>query len=91
MSVTSNHRYHQCFLSFFPYLTEFPAISPMICGIWAGQSKPVLNEYIQSLVNELNTIMINGIFIKSYHVTIKFGRVLADTPARSLIKGVYLL
>lgn len=63
----------------------------MVCGIWAGESKPVLNEYIEPLVNELKIILANGIAIKSHHVTVKIGRILADTPARSLLKGRYSL
>lgn len=63
----------------------------MVCGIWSGKSKPILNEFMLPLVTELMNILADGISIKSYHVAIKFGRILADTPARSLIKGLYFI
>lgn len=59
----------------------------MICGIWSGQSKPILNEFLRPLVGELKILIENGIQIGTHNVSIKIGRILADTPARSLIKG----
>lgn len=59
----------------------------MVCRIWSGQSKPILNEFLQPLVAELKTLIENGIEIGTHHLSIKMGRILADTPARSLIKG----
>lgn len=64
-----------------------PNIAPMVCGIWCGETKPVLNEFLNPLVSELMTILESGITINSHHVAIKMGRILGDTPARSLIKG----
>lgn len=59
----------------------------MVIGIWSGESKPNLSEYIELLVAELESILLNGIFIRDHHVKINFGCVLCDTPARSLMKG----
>lgn len=70
---------------------ELPNISPMVVGIGCGNSKPVLNEYIEPLVSELEFILPTGIFIKGHHVEIEFGRVECDTPARCQMKGIYLL
>lgn len=59
----------------------------MVIAIWSGTSKPNVNEYIELLVAELESILPTGIIIKDHHVAIKFGRVVCDTPARSLMKG----
>lgn len=59
----------------------------MVIAIWSGISKPNLNEYIGFLVAELESVLSNGIFVKNHHVTVEFGRVLCDTPARCHMKG----
>lgn len=63
-------------------------MAPMVIGVWCGESKPPLNEYLMSLISELKDILINGISIGFHHITIKFGRIHCDTPARSHMKGV---
>lgn len=60
----------------------------MVIGIWHGQSKPILNEYIEQLVAELHIILEAGISINGHHVDIRFGAVICDTPARALLKGI---
>lgn len=80
------------FVSNYPHvLTEFPKIPPMVCGIWAGESKPILNEFIKPLVCELKDIVASGIVLNSHHIKIKIGKFLGDTPARSLMKGIRVL
>lgn len=59
----------------------------MVIGIWAGESKPNLNEYLLPLINELKTVLSNGIDIKSKHVKVKLGVIICDTPARCFLKG----
>lgn len=59
----------------------------MVIAIWSGISKPKVNEYIELLIGELQSILPTGLIIKGHHVAIKFGRVVCDTPARSLMKG----
>lgn len=68
---------------------ELPNISPMVIGIWSGASKPILNEYISLLIAELESVLTNGMVINNHHVTVNFGFVLCDTPARSLMKGTF--
>lgn len=68
-------------------LIEFEKMSPMIIGIWFGESKPILHEYVHLLISELETILSSGIFVNDHRVQIKFGLVICDTPARSLMKG----
>lgn len=75
-------------ISNFAYFSEFPNIQPMVIGIWAGDSKPNLNEYLLPLVTELDSIISNGININSHHVAVKMGQIICDTPARAFIKGI---
>lgn len=67
-----------------------PKVQPMVVGIWQGDTKPVLNEYIKPLIAEMESLISSGISINEYHVNIKFGLVIGDTPARSLMKGIYI-
>lgn len=69
------------------FFIEFEKIPPMVVGIWYGDSKPILHEYLTPLYNELEGILSNGITVNGCHITIKFGRVHCDTPARSFLKG----
>lgn len=59
----------------------------MTIAIWSGDSKPQVNEYLMLFVTELSTIISNGIQIGKHIVKVKFGRIIADTPARSHMKG----
>lgn len=59
----------------------------MVSGIWSGESKPILNEYIEPLVNELKILIAEGIPVNAHRIGIEIGRILADTPARAFLKG----
>lgn len=59
----------------------------MVVGIWYGGSKPVLNEYIAPFVGELVDILSYGVRVGDHQIKIKFGLVICDTPARSMMKG----
>lgn len=69
------------------HFTEFEKIPPMVIGIWYGESKPILNEYLASFVAELEDVLSNGIVVNDNFVKVKFGRVHSDTPARCFLKG----
>lgn len=70
---------------------ELPQVQPMVVGIWAGESKPLLSEYLEPLIDELETLLTDGIRINSHHIGIKIGQIICDTPARAFIKGTILL
>lgn len=59
----------------------------MVIGIWSGDTKPLVNDYLMRFVSELNDILQSEIIINSYRVIVKMGSMLGDTPARSLLKG----
>lgn len=72
------------------FCVEFPNLHPMIVAVWHGETKPLVNEYIERFVIELKSILCTGIFINSKKIKVNFGSVICDTPARSLMKGAYL-
>lgn len=78
-------------VEFWPILAnvrDMPHIKPFVIAIWCGDGKPKdLNEYLGLFVDEMNSILLNGISIKGYNVNILRVRFLADSPARSLMKG----
>lgn len=65
-------------------------IDPMVVGIWCGEGKPPLNEYLEPLINELKSILLNGLIINSKPIAIRMGRVICDTPARAFVKGTMI-
>lgn len=73
------------------FCIEFPQIPPMIVGIWSGDTKPVVNEYVMRFVSELKDILPTEITIHTYRVIVKMGLMIGDTPARSLLKGIYCI
>uniref|UniRef100_A0A8W7M2U2 Transposase domain-containing protein n=1 Tax=Anopheles arabiensis TaxID=7173 RepID=A0A8W7M2U2_ANOAR len=77
---------------FWPILAniyEMPQLSPFTIAIYAGRSKPNdLDKYLKQLVSELNTLIDGGTIINQTKIAIRVRAVIADTPARSFIKGV---
>lgn len=59
----------------------------MVVGIWSGNSKPPLAEFLHPLINELKSILIDGICLNSHHIEIRMGKIICDTPARVFVKG----
>ena len=76
---------------FWPILAnihQMPHISPFIVGIFHGTSKPdSLNDYLTQLVEELNDLMNRGIILNNKKYDIIVRTIIADSPARSFIKG----
>ena len=63
-------------------------IEPMIIGIYCGESKPPSpNEFLTPFVEELLTILNNGIIINEHNINVHIRCFICDTPARSFIKG----
>lgn len=61
----------------------------MIVAIWSGNGKPsILNDYLNPFVIELNEILESGILVNSYQIFVTVRCIIADTPARSYIKGI---
>ncbi len=62
---------------------------PFVVSIYFGNNKPDnIHDYFEELLQELAELQLNGIFCKSMHFSVKLVRIVADAPARSLIKQV---
>lgn len=72
---------------FFLQNIDSKKIRPFVIAIWCGEGKAVLNEYLAPFVTELNDLLLTGITINNYKITIKIKAFICDTPARAYIKG----
>lgn len=64
-----------------------PNVKPMIISIWCGFGKPILNEFLNPFVSELNDIILHGIKINGYALKVGIKFFVCDTPARAFLKG----
>lgn len=65
-------------------------MEPMIVGIWCGEDKPPLDEYLGPFVGELEDIVMNGISIGAYKICVKIGLFICDTPAGVFLKSKFI-
>lgn len=76
---------------FYCISADFPMIKPFIVSIWYGSGKPSpVNDFLMPFVNELKELLANGVKINNFFIEIKVRCFICDTPARSLVKGIYL-
>ena len=79
--------------SFWPILAsihKMPSVKPMTVAIFCGSKKPdSLEQYLRPLVDELNNLIDKGIAVGNNDTTVKIKvrAIIADSPARSFIKG----
>ncbi|XP_049297884.1 uncharacterized protein LOC125771381 isoform X1 [Anopheles funestus] len=75
-----------------PILMSLPHLKPMpvlVVGIYCGSSKPDnIESYLRPLVDELNFLLDQGTNINGKLVDIQLHAIIADSPARSFLKGV---
>lgn len=78
-------------IAFWPILfniAEIPKMPPMVIGIYCGASKITdVGSYFSPIVDELETIMVNGLNINSHKITVKLRCFVCDSPARAFVKG----
>lgn len=78
-------------IQFWPILFtihEIKNFTPMVVGIYCGDSKPgSIQTYLQRLVEELQPLLETGFIINNNRVNIKIRCFICDAPARSMIKG----
>ncbi|XP_041774582.1 uncharacterized protein LOC121594877 [Anopheles merus] len=68
-----------------------PSVKPMTVAIFCGSKKPdSLEQYLRPLVDKLNNVIDKGIAVGNNDTTVKIKvrAIIADSPARSFIKGV---
>ncbi|XP_058125653.1 uncharacterized protein LOC131285520 [Anopheles ziemanni] len=78
-------------LQYWPILfniNELPRVPVMAAGIFYGLSKPEnIEQYLRPLVDEINFLIEHGIIINGKKLFVKLRAIIADTPARSFVKG----
>lgn len=76
----------QCWpiLGYFQELKEFP----FLIGIFYGKGKPNISEYLETFVNDVNTVTKHGFVAHGSTWKISSLKFVTDAPARSLVKGI---
>lgn len=60
---------------------------PFVVGIYCGDSKPLsANDYLQRFIDEIITLMTNGVTIQEKTYRFEIAAFVCDTPARAFIK-----
>lgn len=72
-------------------ILEFPDYSPFVVAIWSGDGKPLINEFLQQFVEELQSLLRTGLTINGHWLIINIKCFICDTPARAYIKGAYFV
>lgn len=63
-------------------------IKPMVICIWSGEGKPSeLNDFLEPFVSELKDLLIHGVSINGYQLTVFVHCFVCDSPARAFIKA----
>lgn len=77
-------------LQFWPILFkvhEKGEIRPMIAALYYGEEKPLLQDFFEEFIVEMNDLLMNGIIINDINLSIKIRCFVCDTQARSFILG----
>lgn len=77
-------------LEFWPILykiAELDSLQPMVAAVYYGAGKPPLDLFFNPFVEELKTILLNGIEINGKMVIVTVKCFICDTPARCFVKG----
>lgn len=77
-------------LNFWPiqFLIADMPFKPRTAAIYFGRGKVPIEEFLSPFVDELKTIMDNGIIVSGSHVKVGIKAFVCDTPARCYIKGI---
>jgi hypothetical protein len=62
--------------------------NPFVVGIYCGKKKPEIHSYLKDFCLELKQLLNNGIFIKNKCYSVKVRAIIADAPAKALIKQI---
>lgn len=77
-------------VQFYYDITDESSLDPFVVAVWFGDSKPsCVNEYLTKFVQELNGLAEHGMEINGFQLSVRIRSIIADTPARSFLKGEY--
>ena len=75
---------------------------PVLCAVYidpvmvfpvvltSGTSKPKDLDFLEEFVDDLNTVLRNGVVVHNKNLTIKLRAIICDSPARAMVKNVKL-
>lgn len=70
-------------------VVELPSAPVMMVAVFCGTSKPTsLEAYLRPLITEANELQQRGLQIAGRVLQLKITGVIADSPARSFLKGM---
>lgn len=81
-------------IEFWPILfiiSEFPEKGVSVIGIYSGEKKANAVDLLSTFVKEAKDIIENGIMINGHVLNIKIKCFICDTPARTYIKGEFIM
>ena len=62
---------------------------PLVIAVYCGKVKPkLLNRFFAKFIEELNTLLENGVDIEDVHFVVKVKCFICDRPARSFVKNM---
>ena len=62
---------------------------PFVVGLYCGSKKPAsLSEYLEDFVQELSSLLVEGIWYGDIKLNVEIGCFVCDAPARAFIKNV---
>ena len=81
---------HKCSKKqFWPILCKVATLEvPFIVSLYLGNSKPLLEEYFENMVEEMKYLLQNGFFVGGKSVSVVIRAFCCDAPARCFIKNV---
>lgn len=56
-------------------------------GIYCGESKPPLQEFMEPFVNEMMVLLDSEVRFKGHKFNVKMNYFVCDSPARAFVKG----
>ena len=69
--------------------TKESLYKPFVIAVYCGQGKPACATlFLSKFVDELNTLLVNGVKIKGQHFNVVIMCFICDRPARALVKYI---
>lgn len=71
-------------------IREMPNLRPMIIGIFCGTGKcSDVVRFLSPMVEEMNEIIMDGVYINSHKISVSVNCFICDSPARAFVKSMF--